>query len=176
LLKERPEEIIPKIKKEFPSIYQTSPSGQGVSHRFEIVQNGNKIAITFYLTGKCLVQGPDGVGFEFIKQRFSGFEFMDLVCKREVTAETINEREIFKKRQFIIGLDEAGIGETIGPGIFAAVVLGRDQLSSFTFLKKDVKTLSRRRTELLLQSDERQRIKYDWVTLTASEINHSPFK
>jgi len=136
--------IVTDLKKIFSDVSETSKLEQKILSRLEIKKEGKTVFVILYSTGKCLIQGADGQLFDLIKKTVIGFGLSELKTEKppvKYIAE-LDENNFYKEKNFIVGFDEAGIGEVIGSAVFAAVILPKESLSLFEKLRKDIKSLS----------------------------------
>ncbi len=168
--------IITALKKTFSVVLESSNLEQKIISRLEINHIGKKIVVVFYTTGKCLIQGSGGEAFDSIKKKIIDLGLVEL--KNEKTSKYISdldENNFYKEKDFIVGFDEAGIGETIGSAIFAAVILSKENLSLFASLKKDIKSLSLRELNYYSDLMKKSKIRYEYVKASAYEVSNSGF-
>lgn len=165
--------IIEELKKIFVVVSQISKSELKIISRLEVKKNGSVVFLTFYSTGKCLIQGSDGELSDSLKQFTLKKGLIELNAEKKTKyLSELDETNFYKEKNFIVGFDEAGTGETIGSAVFVAVILPKEKLSVFGKLRKDIKSLSPQELNYYCELIKKQGIQYGYVTASPYEISN----
>ncbi|MEK6927331.1 MAG: hypothetical protein AABX11_02765 [Nanoarchaeota archaeon] len=166
--------IVSNLKKSFTIISEYSNPKQRILSRLEIKKESKKVIVNFYATGKCLIQGSDGELFDSIKKSILDGGLVEIKNeKQQKFIAELNENDFYKEKEFIVGFDEAGIGETIGSAVFAAVILPREILHIFSDLRKDIKSLSPSELNYYCELIKKKGIRYEYITTSPYEVCNS---
>jgi ribonuclease HII/rRNA-processing protein FCF1 len=162
------------LKSSFKSVSETSDSKQKIISKLELESEGRKVFVIFYSTGKCLVQGSEGPLFDLVRKSLIDKGLIELNTEKttKYLAE-LDENNFYKEKNFIVGFDEAGTGETIGSAIFAAVILPKELLDSFSNLRKDIKSLSGPELNYYCELMKKKGVRYEYVVASAYEVCNS---
>jgi len=165
--------VIDGLRKAFTISSESSDSKQKITSRIEIKKEKEKVIVIFYSTGKCLIQGAEGNLFDSIKTNLSDASLTETKSEKpkKYLAE-LNENDFYKEKDFIVGFDEAGVGETIGSAVFVGVILPKEKLSLFASLRKDIKSLSFSELNYYCDFIKKNGIKYGYVEASPYEIGN----
>jgi len=167
-------DIIGEIKNNFSLISEEKNEEQRILSKIALKSQNDKISVNFYGTGKCLVQGKKGFGLNKVEEFIESQLKLEPLKKREIhLSSSINETQIYDTKEFIIGFDETGTGETIGPAIFGGVCLPKDKLKLFDFLPKNLKNLTLKEANYYCDLMKKYGIRFEHCMATAYEFTNS---
>lgn len=168
--------IINGLKNDFPFISESSNAAQRIISRIELGKGGEKTIVNFYSTGKLLIQGKEGILFQRVKTLMSQNGLPELTKEKQSKyMSELDENTFYKERDFIVGFDEAGTGETIGSAMFAAVILPKNSLHHFSNLRKDIKSMPYSELNYYCDLIKKKGIKVEYVIASPYEVCNSGF-
>ncbi|UCD20615.1 MAG: hypothetical protein JSW08_02455 [archaeon] len=164
------------IRNKFRIIVESKDEKQNIILKLILSNNKDSLNLIFYGTGKCLLQGKEGDFFEKISSFLKNSINLTFIKRRDkAKAIEIDESKLYELKECIIGFDEAGKGECIGPMVFGSVLLPKDKLLLFKDLKRDIKTLSLKELNYYCSLLREYKIKYYYEIISSLEITNFPF-
>ncbi len=169
------DKIKESVKNEFNILSETEDETQNILARISVIENKNKSTIIFYGTGRCLLQGKDCELFNSINSLLTKVATSAEPASTLSHARSINEDELYLKKEYIIGFDEAGKGEPFGPLVFGSVLLPKSKVHIFEEIKPNIKTLSFKELNYYANILKQNGIRIEYLILSAIKISTSSF-
>ncbi len=167
------ERIKKEIEKKLEKYSEDSNDKEGISSRFTFLNSGKKVTLTFFRTGKGLIQGNPSKLFDKVESSLRDIENINFTTDDSKEQEGKIENGIYEKKEIIIGLDEAGRSDIIGDMVQSLVILPKEKLELFRDLPKNIKSMGIKQLNYYCGLIKKKGIIYDYIKLTPKEITYS---